>query len=215
MQSDLFTRETTLPDGVTHWPGAIAVSEQAVVLDAIAGVMAAAPPFRPRLRNGTPMINRLTNCGPWGWLSDEKGYRYEARHPETELPWPSIPEPVLEAAHWAARQLGVADFEPDACLVNIYTREGKLNLHRDEDEADPRWPIVSLSFGASAIFALGGFKRQDPVQLLTLQSGDAMALHGPSRMRYHGVRRIAGTSPIVHPALPEGGRINLTLRRAT
>lgn len=215
MQPNFFPdHASALPPGVHHWPERLGQTEQWQVLDDIQDVLENAPAFRPRMRNGVPMINTLTNCGALGWLSDERGYRYETHHPVTGRPWPAIPDSVLKIASWAAKQIGVSGFYPDACLVNVYARGGKLNLHRDEDEADKRWPIISLSFGCAAIFALGGMKRQDAVQTLSLRSGDVMALHGPGRMRFHGVRRIVGSSPIAHSALPEGGRINLTLRRA-
>ena len=107
------------------------------------------------------------------------------------------------------------EFEPDACLVNIYAADGKLSLHRDYDENDFSWPIVSFSFGNDADFQLAGLKRSGPSTSFTLHSGDVFVLAGESRLRYHGVRRIrSATSPIKHSALPEGGRINLTLRRA-
>lgn len=215
MQPSLFPdARSALPPGAHHWPGGLSLCKQSQILDDIQKVLSAAPAFRPRLRNGVPMINTLTNCGALGWLSDEKGYRYEPCHPKTGKAWPPIPDSVLTIARMAAEEIGVRGFEPDACLVNVYARGGKLNLHRDEDEADKRWPIISLSFGSDAIFVLGGPKRADPVQTISLHSGDVLALHGPSRMRFHGVRRLEGSSPIAHPVLPEGGRINLTLRRA-
>jgi alkylated DNA repair protein (DNA oxidative demethylase) len=47
---------------------------------------------------------------------------------------------------------------------------------------------------------------------LKLQSGDALSFGGPARLALHGIDRIiAGTSTL----LPQGGRINLTLRRVT
>jgi alkylated DNA repair protein (DNA oxidative demethylase) len=160
------------------------------------------------------MINSLTNCGTWGWISDRKGYRYEPRHPVTALPWPAIPQSVMRIATQAATDAGF-DFTPDACLVNIYASDGRLSLHQDRDEADFRWPIVSLSLGCDADFQLAGLKRTGPSTTFTLHSGDVFVFGGESRLRYHGVRRIrSGTSPIRHAALPEGGRINLTLRRA-
>jgi alkylated DNA repair protein (DNA oxidative demethylase) len=47
---------------------------------------------------------------------------------------------------------------------------------------------------------------------MRLASGDAVVLGGKARLAFHGVDRIIpGTSTL----LPEGGRINLTLRRVT
>ena len=66
-----------------------------------------------------------------------------------------------------------------------------------------------------ADFIIGGLKRAGKTQTIRLKSGDVLVFGGPSRLRYHGVRKIVPeTSPIRHPILPPGGRINLTLRRA-
>lgn len=206
--------EEKLPEGAKLFRNRLGAAEQIAILDDIAAIMEEAPPFRPQMPTGPYMINSLTNCGPLGWLSDKRGYRYEPAHPVTGRPWPPIPPAVLDLAKQVASDTGY-DFEPDACLVNIYARDGKLSLHRDHDEANYAWPIVSLSFGNDADFQLAGLKRAGPSQSFTLHSGDVFVLAGESRLRYHGVKRIRpGTSPIAHKALPEGGRINLTLRRA-
>ena len=56
------------------------------------------------------------------------------------------------------------------------------------------------------------FSARGPKQRLLLKSGDVVVLGGAARMAYHGVDRIhPGTSSL----LPEGGRLNLTLRRVT
>lgn len=207
--------QDVLPEGVALFRKRLSAAEERSALDAVAEVFAEAPLFRPQMPTGPYMINSLTNCGPWGWFSDKRGYRYEPNHPETGKPWPPIPSLVLERARSLVRKAGFGAFEPDACLVNVYAADGRLSLHRDYDEADFKWPIVSFSFGNDAEFLLGGLKRTDKTQMLTLHSGDVMVFGGPSRLRYHGVKRIRpGTSPITHPALPEDGRINLTLRRA-
>ena len=207
--------EEVLPDGVALFRDRVALDDQRVMLDAVARVIAEAPLFRPQMKTGPYMINSLTNCGSLGWFSDARGYRYEPNHPVTDKPWPPIPAPVLECAGNLVREAGFGDFEPDACLVNVYAADGKLSLHRDYDEADFKWPIVSFSFGNDAEFLLGGTKRSDRTQTIALHSGDVLVFGGPSRLRYHGVRRIRpGTSPISHPVLPPDGRINLTLRRA-
>jgi alkylated DNA repair protein (DNA oxidative demethylase) len=215
MQALFVDLEEKLPEGARLFRNRLARAEQLAILDDIARIFEEAPPFRPQMPTGTYMINSLTNCGPLGWISDRRGYRYEPEHPVTGKPWPPIPPAVLACARAVTREAGFSDYEPDACLVNVYTAGGKLSLHRDYDEADFRWPIVSFSFGNDADFLLGGLKRSDRTLPLALHSGDVFVLGGPSRARYHGVRRIRpGTSPISHKALPDGGRINLTLRRA-
>ena len=101
---------------------------------------------------------------------------------------------------------------PEACLINFYGPDAKMGLHQDRDEADFDAPVVSLSLGDTCLFRVGGHKRGDPTRSIRLASGDAVVLGGKARLAFHGVDRILpGTSTL----LPEGGRINLTLRRVT
>jgi len=87
-----------------------------------------------------------------------------------------------------------------------------MGLHQDRDEEDFSAPVVSLSLGDSCLFRIGGTKRNDPTRSFKLASGDAMVLGGEARLAFHGVDRIMpGTSTL----LPEGGRINVTMRRVT
>jgi alkylated DNA repair protein (DNA oxidative demethylase) len=204
-----------LPEGVALFRNRLPPDAQRRMLDAVAAVVAQAPPFRPQMPTGPYMINTLTNCGERGWVSDKRGYRYQTTHPETHEPWPPVPPLVMDCAQSAVDEAGFAAFAPDACLVNIYAADGRLSLHRDYDEADFKWPIVSISLGNDADFVLGGRVRAGKTQGIRLCSGDVLVLGGPSRLRYHGVRKIIpGTAPFEHPVLPPGGRINLTLRRA-
>ena len=86
-----------------------------------------------------------------------------------------------------------------------------MGLHRDFDEADFRFPVLSVSLGDTALFRLGGLRRADPTGQIRLASGDVVVLGGEARRAYHGVDRIIpGSSRLI----PGGGRINLTLRRA-
>jgi DNA oxidative demethylase len=71
---------------------------------------------------------------------------------------------------------------------------------------------VSVSLGAASPFHVGGLQRSGPKWRLRLRSGDVVVLGGAARRAYHGIDRIhPGTSTL----LPEGGRLNLTLRRVT
>ena len=154
------------------------------------------------------MSVRMTNCGPLGWFTDAAGYRYQPTHPETGRPWPPIPDILMRA--WS--DLAGYPHPPEACLINYYGPEARMGLHQDRDEQDFDAPVVSLSLGDTGLFRVGGLKRSDPTRSFRLASGDAVALAGDMRLAYHGIDRILpGTSTL----LPEGGRINLTLRRVT
>lgn len=170
--------------------------------------LAEAPPYRPVTPSGKPMSVRMSNFGPLGWITDDGGYRYEARHPVTGRLWPAIPERLL--ALWA--EVADPDVPPDACLVNIYDPDARMGLHQDRDEADFRFPVLSVSLGDTAVFRIGGPTRKDPTRSIKLASGDVCLLSGEARLAFHGVDRIlSGSSSLV----PGGGRVNLTLRRAT
>jgi DNA oxidative demethylase len=190
-------------------PGTLNLDDQRRLLAEIRRILEAAPLFCPVMpRSGSPYSVRMSNCGPLGWHSDRSGYRYANAHPVTGAPWPEMPSMVIDLWH---RATGVA-YRPEACLINYYGPEARLGLHRDQDEAAPEAPILSISLGDRALFRLGGPERKSPTRSVRLSSGDAVVLEGPSRHWFHGVDRILpGTSTL----LPEGGRFNLTLRRVT
>lgn len=177
--------------------------QEAMAAD-VAGVIAEAPFFSPLTPWGKPMSVRMTSAGRYGWFADRRGYCYVDRHPEG-MPWPPIPGTVL--AIW--RDLVSGERMPDCCLVNWYGPSARMGLHRDADEQDFRWPVLSISLGDTAVFRMGGLERTDPTSSLPLESGDVVVIGGAARLAYHGIDRIrAGSSRL----LPAGGRINLTLR---
>jgi len=200
---------TTIIPGASLAPGFLDPAAQAALLAEIRAVIRAAPLYTPRMpKSGHPLSVRMTNCGPLGWVTDERGYRYQGTHPETGAPWPPIPPLVLAA--W--QQLARYPHPAQCCLINFYGAAAKMGLHQDRDEQEFAAPVVSLSLGDTCLFRIGGRTRRDPTRTLPLASGDALVLGGEARLAFHGVDRILpGTSAL----LPEGGRINLTLRRVT
>jgi DNA oxidative demethylase len=195
--------------GLRLYPGHLDGAAQADLLAAVRDVLRAAPLFTPRMpKSGRPFTVRMSNCGPLGWVSDENGYRYQPAHPETGRAWPAIPPSLL--ALWG--ELARYPDPPEACLINFYDPDAKMGLHQDRDEADFAAPVVSVSLGDSCLFRVGGQTRNQPTRSFRLSSGDIVVLGGVARLAFHGVDRIyPGTSRL----LPEGGRINLTLRRVT
>jgi alkylated DNA repair protein (DNA oxidative demethylase) len=195
--------------GLLLRPGYLDRAQQQALLAALQRIFAAAPLFTPRMpRSGRPFTVRMSNCGPLGWVSDERGYRYQSTHPVTGRPWPPMPDVLVAAWNDLARY----PLPPEACLINFYSPTAKMGLHQDRDEEDFDAPVVSLSLGDSCQFRVGGLKRSDPTRSFRLSSGDAVVLGGKTRLAFHGVDRIEpGTSTL----LPEGGRINLTMRRVS
>ncbi len=165
-----------------------------------------APFYRPQMPgNGKPFSVEETNFGPLGWVADKKGYRYQAQHPVTGQSWPDIPASLTKL--WDE----IADAPPpQCCLVNLYRAGARMSLHQDKDEEALSAPVVSVSLGDEAVFRIGGVQKGGPTKSVRLASGDVVMFGGSARLMHHGIDRILpGTSTLI----PDGGRINLTLRR--
>ncbi|WP_029920283.1 DNA oxidative demethylase AlkB [Nevskia soli] len=195
-------------------PGAVvlrglALPQQAEILAAVDDITSRAPLRHLTTPGGFRMSVAMTNCGARGWVSDRRGYRYDALDPESGRPWPPIPEVFLELAANAASEAGFEGFAPDACLINHYEPGTRLSLHQDKDERDYSQPIVSVSLGIPAVFLFGGLKREDRCLRVPLGHGDVVVWGGPARLRFHGVMPLKAAS---HPGLGMR-RVNLTFRK--
>lgn len=159
---------------------------------------------------GRTMSVEMINCGPQGWVTDRRGYRYQPTDPLTDKPWPMMPVAWHDTARKLAAEAGYEDFDPDACLINRYGPGARMAAHQDRDEADMTQPIVSISLGMDAVFLFGGLTRKDPLQRIPLHHGDVVVWGGPSRLVFHGI------APVKDHPHPDLGacRINLTFRRA-
>ncbi|CAN0174868.1 unnamed protein product [Lampetra planeri] len=119
--------------------------------------------------------------------------RYSAHHRS------SLPVEVSGVAGILAAACGFPTFCAEAAILNFYRADSALGPHVDESELDLSQPLVSFSFGCSAVFLLGGLRREDPALPLFMHSGDVMVMSGESRLRYHAVPRILDSGG----ALPE------------
>lgn len=196
-------------------PGAMLLRGRALGVDRqlLAAIerMAAQAPFRRMVTpGGFEMSVAMTNCGAAGWVTDRKGYRYDALDPSSGRAWPAMPALFLRLAGDAATEAGFPGFVPDSCLINRYDPGARLSLHQDKDEADFGQPIVSVSLGLPATFQFGGNRRSDPPAKVKLRHGDIVVWGGPSRLVYHGVLTLRDGE---HP-LTGRRRINLTFRKA-
>ena len=167
--------------------------------------------YTPAVRGGAYMSIKMVCLGRH-W--NAKTYKYEAIRSDYDgLPVQELPSDLKDLARHAAA-VGGMTIDPDICLINCYPEGGRLGLHQDKDERpatiEAGVPVVSISLGDSAKFMIGGTRRKDPVRTIILESGDALVMGGPSRLRYHGVLGILeGTAP---KELGIAGRLNLTFR---
>lgn len=183
----------------------LAPDTQRDLLADLRAVIAAAPLVQPVTSWGKKMSVRMTSAGRVGWVIDRGSYRYVPAHPETRAPWPQIPESILSV--W--RSVSAWNDDPDSCLINWYAEGARMGLHQDKDEGRFDAPVVSISLGDPARFRMGGTERGGPTQSTILGSGDVVVMGGPARLAYHGVDRVMfGQGDL----LPDGGRINLTMR---
>ena len=184
----------------------------AVVMQGVDAVVAAAPLRHLATPSGQTMSVGMSNCGPLGWVSDRRGYRYCAVDPLTNQPWPAMPAGFMALAAGAAEEAGFAGFTPNACLINHYQPGARMGLHQDRDEGgqarDFSAPIVSVSLGLPAMFLFGGLQRKDKTTRWPLVHGDVVVWGGPSRLAFHGVAPLKEGEY----ALLGARRVNLTFR---
>ncbi|MDN2713819.1 DNA oxidative demethylase AlkB [Janthinobacterium sp. SUN120] len=181
------------------------------MLPALDAVVLAAPLRHMATPGGLRMSVAMSNCGPLGWVTDGRGYRYARHDPVSGLPWPPMPPVFLRLARQAALEAGYPDFTPDACLVNRYAPGARMALHQDRDECDFTAPIVSVSLGLPATFLFGGAERADKAARIALLHGDVVVWGGADRLRFHGVAPLKEGEH----ALLGAQRINLTFRKAS
>jgi alkylated DNA repair protein (DNA oxidative demethylase) len=187
-----------------------ALPEQEELLYGLAEIVAKAP-FRHLITpGGYRMSVAMTNCGRLGWVSDRRGYRYDAIDRVSGRRWPEMPPVFKDLATRAAASAGYEDFLPDACLINQYEPGTRMSLHQDKNEIDLTQPIVSVSLGIPAVFQFGGMTRAERPERIPLQHGDVAVWGGSARLRFHGILKLTEAE---HP-LCGRRRINLTFRRA-
>ncbi|MEY3012200.1 MAG: oxidative demethylase AlkB [Pseudomonadota bacterium] len=202
---DLFAPTPPLPDGMTLLP---ARALDPAIWAAVQAILLAHPPRKMTTPHGVMSVG-LTACGDCGWVADATGYRYADRDPVTGERWPPMPEVLACLARECAAEAGFPGFAPDTCLINDYAPGSRMGIHRDADEADFGWPIVSVSLGIPATFLVAG-GRGAPDLRVPLQHGDVVVFGGPARRCRHGVARV----PAARHGEVGARRINLTFRRA-
>ena len=206
---NMVSQAVPIADGAILLKG-FALPNEAQLLADLNLVLSQSPLRHMVTPGGFTMSVAMTNCGDLGWVTDKKGYRYDALDPSTGAPWQAMPASFLQLANNAAAIAGYANFVPDACLINQYKVGARMSLHQDKDEHDFSQPIVSVSLGCAATFLFGGLKRSDKPLKILLNHGDIIVWGGKSRLNYHGVMPLRSSN---HAAFGTY-RFNLTFRKA-
>lgn len=186
-----------------------AITVEDGLLRAVRLIEQQAPPRQMTTPGGGRMTALMSSCGVAGWTSDESGYAYRRRDPQSGSAWPALPGVLLDFAGECASEAGFHGFRPNSCLINRYAVGAGMGLHQDRNEGDFGHPIVSVSLGLPATFLFGGAHRTDPVAKARLVHGDVVVFGGRERLFFHGVRPVAdGYHELLGPF-----RINLTFRK--
>ncbi|KAK2104522.1 Nucleic acid dioxygenase alkbh1 [Saguinus oedipus] len=119
------------------------------------------------------------------------------------LPWPCYKREKYSADHYTpfpsdlaflseqvAAACGFQGFRAEAGILNYYRLDSTLGIHVDRSELDHSKPLLSFSFGQSAIFLLGGLQRDETPTAMFMHSGDIMIMSGFSRLLNHAVPRV-------------------------
>ncbi|OSK01832.1 alpha-ketoglutarate-dependent dioxygenase AlkB [Escherichia coli SHECO001] len=91
--------------------------------------VASQSPFRQMVTpGGYTMSVAMTNCGHLGWTTHRQGYLYSPIDPQTNKPWPAMPQSFHDLCQRAATAAGYPDFQPDACLIQpLRSKKKKTN----------------------------------------------------------------------------------------
>lgn len=188
---------------ITHLPNLLSDEAQVRMLNTIREIDRLAPFYTPKYGN-RPMRLMQTNCGTYGWLAGPN--RYEKINPHTGQLWPRMPKNFQSLAVKLAEKIGHQNFDPQCCLINLYSVNSVLPFHQDNDE-HCNAPIISISLGSSCIFQV---KEGNEILDYQLNSGDAIILSHEHRYAYHSAARII---PNTSKLLKDDKRINLTFRQ--
>ncbi|XP_053489134.1 nucleic acid dioxygenase ALKBH1 [Ictalurus furcatus] len=131
------------------------------------------------------------------WVTLGYHYNWDTKNYSPDHCTP-FPEDLHSLSYKIAAACGFPNFKAEAGILNYYRSDSSLGIHVDESELDHTPPLVSFSFGQTAVFLLGGTKRQDAPTAMFMRSGDIMVMSGSSRLLYHAVPCIV-PAPAGHP----------------
>ncbi|XP_032764110.1 nucleic acid dioxygenase ALKBH1 [Rattus rattus] len=128
------------------------------------------------------------------WVTLGYHYNWDSKKYSADHYTP-FPSDLAFLSEQVATACGFQGFRAEAGILNYYRLDSTLGIHVDRSELDHSKPLLSFSFGQSAIFLLGGLKRDEAPTAMFMHSGDIMVMSGFSRLLNHAVPRV-----LPHPA---------------
>uniref|UniRef100_A0A915PHM1 DNA sliding clamp PCNA n=1 Tax=Setaria digitata TaxID=48799 RepID=A0A915PHM1_9BILA len=132
----------------------------------------------------------------------------------------SLPQELVSLSDLFAQALGLGPMFADAAIINFYSRKSTLAPHVDRSERELSLPLISVSFGQTAIYLAGGTDLDDPIDAFYIRSGDVLIIYGSQRLIYHAVPRILQNYHFNDCDKPDEvvkyaneNRINITIRQ--
>ncbi|XP_074221289.1 nucleic acid dioxygenase ALKBH1 isoform X4 [Camelus bactrianus] len=123
------------------------------------------------------------------WVTLGYHYNWDSKKYSADHYTP-FPSDLAFLSEQVATACGFQGFRAEAGILNYYRLDSTLGIHVDRSELDHSKPLLSFSFGQSAIFLLGGLKRDEAPTPMFMHSGDIMVMSGFSRLLNHAVPRV-------------------------
>ncbi|GLH15842.1 Putative alkylated DNA repair protein alkB-like protein 1 [Gryllus bimaculatus] len=174
---------------------------------------------RPESKLSLDGIGDLQEDEDWWELCTRDAFR--AKHLQPGLRWATMgyhhnwntkiyseeerdafPGDLAALSQCIANAVGYSDFCAEAAIVNFYHKNSALAGHTDHSERNLEAPLLSFSFGCSAVFLIGGKTLETKPTAMFLHSGDLVIMAGESRLCYHSVPKILPTSENLSEEVP-------------
>ncbi|XP_075387979.1 nucleic acid dioxygenase ALKBH1 isoform X3 [Tenrec ecaudatus] len=123
------------------------------------------------------------------WVTLGYHYNWDSKKYSADHYTP-FPSDLAFLSEQVAAACGFQGFQAEAGILNYYRLDSTLGIHVDRSELDHSKPLLSFSFGQSAIFLLGGLRRDEAPTAMFMHSGDIMVMSGSSRLLNHAVPRV-------------------------
>jgi len=144
-------------------------------------------PSLPLRIDPTSLLHRLR------WTTLGYNYEWTTKSYIFDPPPPPIPSVLTRisktilAHSYNFHGYEASSFCPQAGIINYYRGKDRLTGHVDRSELNMDAPLVSLSFGISAILLMGGDTVDVEPSAILVRSGDIIIMSGEARKCFHGI----------------------------